>query len=262
MYARPICTRRRVDEQWTVSRDRLSIQHQWVYGVRHKVSENAGKRRRCVHSWNPAECLIDRLCEFRVLSLPASKEKGFALADGTASLKSKLMQLNLRFRRSLRTSEKLIRIERGVPHKLEDRSMKLIRAAAGRGGDGRSAVTAFFGRGIVGGDFVFLHVVGGQPVQIRERVRYRRFVGFNAIHRHVDGSVAGAVNVNARTGSSGRPLNHAGFQGDQRERITSIERKIDDRLTLDDVADGRIGRLQYFSLCSNAHGLGDSSNLQ
>src|SRR5207249_2158974 len=111
-------------------------------------------------------------------------------------------------------------------------------------------------------DFVFLHVIGIQPVQIRQRVRHGRFVRFNAIHRHIDRSVASAVNMNARTGGSGRPLDYTLFQCDQRKRIASVERQIGNRLALDDVADNRISRLQNFSLRSNAHRLGDSADLQ
>src|SRR5205823_679883 len=95
-----------------------------------------------------------------------------ALADGTARLKSKLMQFDFRFRCSLRTGEKLIGVERRVAYKLEDRSMKFIGAGPGRHRDGSSAVATFLGRCIVGGDFVLLDVIGIQPVQIRERIRY------------------------------------------------------------------------------------------
>src|SRR5881296_1363328 len=126
---------------------------------------------RCIHSWN-AKRLIDRLCEFRVLSLPASKEEGFVLLDGAAGFEPELMHLNFRFRRPLRASEELIRIEGGIAEKLKERSVKFIRTAAGRNRYGCSAVASFFRRGIVGGDFVFLNVIGVQPVQIRERVRY------------------------------------------------------------------------------------------
>src|SRR5262245_14240143 len=160
MHTRSIGTGRRIDEQWTVSRDRLPIQYERVCGVGDKISKNAGKRRRCVHSRNAAECLIDRLRELRVLSLPTSEKECLALANGTAGFKPELMQLNVRFTCSLRIGEKLVGIECRVTHKLEQRSMKFIRAGARCYRDGSSAVATFFRRGIVRGDFVLLHIIG------------------------------------------------------------------------------------------------------
>src|SRR5215813_772453 len=128
MHTRPICAGRRIDKQWAVSRDRLPIQYERVCGVGDKISKNTRKSRLCVHSRNAAKCLIDRLRELRVLSLPTSEKECLALADGAACFKPKLMELNVRFRCSLRISEKLIGVECCVAYKLEDRSMKFIAA--------------------------------------------------------------------------------------------------------------------------------------
>src|SRR5262249_4819334 len=124
-YARPIASRRRIYEQRRVSCDPLPTQEEWIRRIRDEVSKNPRKGSRRIQSGS-AECLIDRLCELRVLSLPAAEEESLVLPDGTCCLDSELVHLNFRFRRSLRIGEKFIAIERRITHELEKRSMKLI----------------------------------------------------------------------------------------------------------------------------------------
>ena len=75
--------------------------------------------------------------------------------------------------------------------------MILARSASGSHRDRRAAVAALFGGCIVGRDFIFLHVIRSESIEIADWIGHRRFVRLDSVDGYVVGAVTRSINMHA-----------------------------------------------------------------
>src|SRR5260370_19523473 len=85
------------------------------------------------------------------------EKEGVLLEDWPADRAAKLIALEGRFRSSGRSVEKISRIHRAIPNKLENTSVKIIRSRTSDGIDYSAGGSSVFRRIVVGDHGEFLH---------------------------------------------------------------------------------------------------------
>ncbi len=136
--------------------------------------------------------------------------------------------------------------------------MILIRTRTGGDGDIEARVLALFGGGIARGDLELFHVIRIDAEHIIGGCGIRGFIGFDAVYGDVTRLGAQSVDVDAGAAT----LRHPGFEDDQVQRVTSVERQGGDSLPFDNVTQGSVGGVDLFYRSFHLYDLGGTANLQ
>ena len=133
------------------------------------------------------------------------------------------MQLEVWPGLAIQVVKPFVGIKDGVAVEIIKVAMKSIAAGFGCHHHIGAAIASEFSRRIQRYCAEFLHVVRIEPLNVALRVRHRGFIRINAVNGHVVCAVAGTEDVGSRPCGRCSPLHYTGLQGQQAQRIASIQ---------------------------------------